>query len=208
MNAIPILESQLYSGYNENLLPEFMMFNEPFTWTVVSGSGTSVNSTAEVYEGARSLRIRANINQGVLIVSGGSQTDTPIVKDGKYILSWASFATEQSVIQIFVFVNNVSSTISYNADANDLNKWLNYFVELSLGEDDVVSFNFGAGLLTSDNPTYYIDGFKLEYDKYSIGIPTQFTPPTRTPLPTNPTGDGLYAIRVIGGVSTWETLPE
>lgn len=189
LNAQPIFENQLISAYNPNLLPEFMMFDDPFTWTVLDGGGAAVNNSGFVYYGSRSLRFTSPVTDGTTIDSGGTQTLVTIPATSQYILSFRCLESDQGItnatqVTVKVFINGVSTDVVFftattvdGVNTPEKEVWHTYYAVFDLTVGDEIQFGFA--IATSDVGTsyrLYFDGFKLERAVNGGGAPTIFSP--------------------------------
>ncbi len=180
-NLIYISESEIINAPNVNLLPEFAMFNDVFTWNVVSGTATASNINQQQLEGERCLRIVPTT--ACLVNSGGSQMSFTVLEDGNHIFSirnrCAFSTTNTQEVRIKVYINAVATDYVFFADSDNNAEYRTYFSTIpNLITDDVIDFAFqfqtpsGGG-----NIKHYFDAFKFEYDAYGLGLPTIFSQP-------------------------------
>jgi hypothetical protein len=184
-DLIKIPENNLISAPNVNLLPQFAMFNDVFTWNVASGSATAININQQQLDGDRCLRIVPNSGATTVVNSGGNQMQTTVVEDGNYIFSIRekSVTPTQNIVQIavIIYVNGVGT--EYSIYASDEETGYNtYYQAIQLLADDVVDFAFKFYPTANGGSfKHYFDAPKLEIDQYGLGTPTVFSlPESRT----------------------------
>jgi len=200
MSSLGIRTSQETSIYSENILNQFLTFNDAFTWNVVSGgsNGVAENTAAGmVYAGEKAIQVTFT-DTGVLIVdSGGTQSDVTIPKDGNYIISYriAKNDVDASMdVGVYVYVNGIlltqnkfEQTLFTDNDGYIDDVWNCYFQYLTLQEDDVVSFQFD---FQSDviGSKLFFDGLKLELVDRELGLPSYYL----EPLGTSPNSNFVF----------------
>lgn len=194
-NLIYINENELINAPNINLLPQFAMFNDVFTWNVVSGTATATNLNQEQLEGNRCLRIVPNISVGALVNSGGSQMQTTVSADGNYIFSikhkcsFPTLGTQQVTVKIYV--NAVATDYTFTATATNNNVYRTYYQIIpNLVAGDVIdfAFEFGTNDIAGSYKNYF-DAPKLEIDSFGFGIPTVFSQPQQIVIDVTETID-------------------
>ena len=181
-NLTFIEENALLNAPSINLLNEFSMFNEVFTWNVVSGTATALNVDSLQLQGDRCLRITPNFSVDTVVNSGGSENLVTVVDDGNYIFSikhQPQYSSTGAVTEIAlkVYINAVETEYLFYGDNLNNDEYKTYYQVIPLVAGDTVDFAFGFG--SSDiggTRKNYFDAFKLELDSYGLGIPTVFSP--------------------------------
>jgi hypothetical protein len=191
-NLINISSDSLINQPNINLLPQFAMFDEAFTWNVVSGSATASNINQSQLFGERCLRIVPSIAS--VVNSGGTQMQTTVTEDGNYLFSLRHKSncptTNTQQVKIKIYVNGLLTDYAFFADTlfNDVYRTYYQIIPLLTGDVVDIAFQF----LT---PAYggifkhYFDGLKLEFDNFGLGTPTVFSAPLQRILQTSQTID-------------------
>ena len=178
-NLIPINPNDFNPIPNANLFPYFLALNEAFTWNVQSGSGTGSNIT---YKGDRVFRVQASPSVGVVINSGGTQTNFTATSDGRHYFHFAvaeeSSNTTSTGVKATLFVNGTPVDFTFFAliDSVGSGEYRHFLGELDLSNGDVV-----GGLQISVTPNDVGTGYKLLFKDFKIevasGIPTIYSPP-------------------------------
>lgn len=182
-SLVYIQENQLINAPSINLLPEFAMFNDAFTWNIVSGTATATNIAQFQLEGERCFRVVPDITLGAFVNSGGDQMEVTIAEDGNYIFS-IKHKTDfpeggAQEISVVIYKNGVSTDYTFSALDTDNGQFKTYYQIIpNLIAGDVLDFAFEFG--TNDiagSYKQYFDAPKLEFDSYGFGLPTVFTEP-------------------------------
>lgn len=172
---------------SNNILPEFCNFNDVFSWNKTSG-GSNANIINNIggrrsYYGIGAVEIEFIGTAEVAFNSGGTQTNTVIQRDGRYLLSYAFDKTDVSsdityTVNVYVngtlFAQNTIVQNLYNTSGFEDGLWNCYFQSFDLEYGDVVSFGFIAQSDTIGSKVY-LDRFKLEIDDRGSGLPTIYT---------------------------------
>lgn len=182
-NLVFIEENQLINAPSINLLNNFMMFNDAFTWNVVSGTATATNTTSLPLQGQRCLQITPNYSVETVVNSGGSECQHTVTEDGNYIFSirhMSQYSSEGATtpIAVKVYVNGTPTDYSFVGSADNNYQYRTYYQIIPLLDGDVVDFAFSFG--TNDiggSRKNNFDAFKLELDLYGLGLPTVFSLP-------------------------------
>jgi hypothetical protein len=183
-----VIAQQETPKYSENLFPLFTAFNEPYTgWNIISGNGTVDNSDIEKYKGNNSLRVITNEVDTVLVFDSANTGFSFVApKTGNYIFSVKVFISSDydrdEVFGIFDTYINSSGIGDFQFEWSNQaagfvhDEWNNFFQIVQLTEDDVydLSFKFYADAIGC---RAYLDGFKMELDNRSLGIPSRYTFP-------------------------------
>ena len=177
-NLIYISESELIKSPNVNLLPNFAMFNDDFSWNVVSGTATAINLNQFQLEGERCLRIVPST--ACLVNSGGSQMSFTVLEDGNHIFSIKhrnnTSTSNTQEVTIKVYINSVATDYTFFADSETNGEYRTYFSNLELVEGDVIDFAFEFQTAAYGGTfKHYFDAFKFEFDSYGLGLPTVFS---------------------------------
>jgi len=187
-NLVFINENELINSPSINLLPVFAMFNDVFTWNIVSGTATATNLNQNQLEGDRCLRVVPNYGTGAVVNSGGTQMQTTVSEDGNYVFSIKHKCEIPSLtsmqVKVKIYINDVLTDYQFTASATYNNDYRTYYqVITDLIAGDVLDFAFEFG--TSDGAgTYkhYFDAPKLEFDNFGLGLPTVFSFPQEAKL--------------------------
>jgi len=212
-NLVFIEENQLINAPSINILNQFMMFNDSFTWNVVSGTATAFNTTSLPLVGQRCLQITPTFSVATVVNSGGSETEHTITDDGNYILSikhMTQYSSEgaSSPIAIKLYINGTPTDYEFGGSADFNGQYRTYYQIIPLLSGDVIDFAFSFG--TSDiggARKNYFDAFKLELDVYGLGVPTVFSEPqlrtyestTTIDVPSIPSNDYETVIATLTG---------
>lgn len=174
--------------YSENLFGTFTAFEQPYTgWNILSGVGAVINSSDQKYKGNNSLRLTTNEVDTILVFnSANTGFSFTAPKTGTYIFSVKVFIEDtysaREVFGIFdTFINgsgvgDFQFEWSNQASGFVHGQWNNFFqyVQLTAGDVYDLSFKFWSDFSTA---RAYIDGFKMELDNRSLGIPSRYTFP-------------------------------
>lgn len=189
-NLIHIDENQLINAPSINLLPEFAMFNDAFTWNVVSGTATATNLNQGQIEGERCLRIVPNYSTGAVVNSGGSQMSFTVNDDGNYIFSIkhkCNFTNLTTMdVRVVIYVNGSPTEYSFGATYLYNDTYRTYYQIIpNLIAGDVIDFAFKfIGTDIAGSYKSYFDAPKFEFDNFGLGLPTVFNTPTQSPRVT------------------------
>lgn len=187
-----ISNSSLINSPNPNLLPQFAMFNNPFSWNIVSGSGTASNESGQQLEGLRCFKVGTVSNP--IINSGGSQMSFSVAQDGQYIFSLrhkSQCATlNDQVVNIVIYINGSPTNYTLEAISTDPFAYRTYYQILQLVEDDVIDISFSFNMPSYGGTfKHYFDALKFEFDSLGFGYPTVFSSPLVEDLETTQTID-------------------
>jgi hypothetical protein len=194
-SLVYIEENQLINAPSINLLPQFAMFNDTFTWNVVSGTATASNIAQFQLEGERCFRVVPDITAGAFVNSGGDQMEVTIAEDGNYIFS-IKHKTDfpeggAQDISVVIYKNAVATDYTFSALDTDNGQFKTYYQVIpNLIAGDVLDFAFEFG--TNDiggSYKQYFDAPKLEFDSYGFGLPTVFNTPQQVTLESTQTID-------------------
>ena len=194
-SLVYIQENQLINAPSINLLPEFAMFNDAFTWNVVSGTATATNIAQFQLEGQRCFRVVPDITLGAFVNSGDDQMEVTIAEDGNYIFS-IKHKTDfpeggAQEISVVIYKNAVATNYTFSALDTDNGQFKTYYQIIpNLIAGDVLDFAFEFG--TNDiagSYKQYFDAPKLEFDSYGFGLPTVFNTPQQTTIEVSQTID-------------------
>ena len=183
-DLVYIQENQLINAPSINLMPQFAMFNEAFTWNIVSGTATATNLIGQQQlEGNGCFRVVPDITAGAVVNSGGTEMQVTIPFDGNYIFSikhkYDFPEGGAQVVKVVIFKNGVDTEYTLEMDLDNNDVYRTYYQSLpSLISGDVLDFSFDFG--TNDiGGTYrnYFDAPKLEIDSFGFGLPTVFSTP-------------------------------
>jgi hypothetical protein len=194
-NLAYIQEDQLINAPSINLLPHFAMFNDSFTWNVVSGTATATNLNQNQLEGERCLRVVPSYSTGAVVNSGDTQMQVTIGFDGNYVFSIKHQCNIPSLtsmqVSVKIYVNAVLTDYDFTASATYNDQYRTYYQVIpDLIFGDVIDFAFEFG--TSDGAgTYkhYFDAPKFEFDNFGLGLPTVFSLPQTTTIEVTETVD-------------------
>jgi len=172
-----------------NLVSEFMTFNEDITWSITSGSGNALITNSDEYPiyGERSMKVRYLSGASpITFTSDGDLTTYVVPRTGQYYLVWevykneedadVSFTVEMYVGGILTSANTFVSDVYLSGGFVDgqVNTFYSVF---NLNADDEVSFAFTTQCDTVDT-VIYIDGFGLFYNDKALQAPPFYVPPT------------------------------
>jgi hypothetical protein len=172
----------------DNLLPIEFNFDNDYTYSF-TGTGVVENIEGLSYTGLRSLRINNLNNQNTDLVVSLYPINLTIQNAGKYNLSFYLYNGffengDEIQLQIFKngalfetlilepFLNNVSSSVT---------QWKRYAQVFtnSIGSNDYtfkIIAKANASSITNDK-SYYIDGFKVEFNDKNLVLPAPYTEP-------------------------------
>ena len=208
-------------NYAENIVNPALSFNEG-TWTIASGTGTSILNTNDVFLGSSSLKIE-NTDPANNIVATNASQDTDIDIADDYQISWfvkKDIALEVREGAILIYKNAVlldTQTFSIGSTDADLdtNEWLRCQSDTvyTFAKSDTITFQIRLdGATTTELTTsLFVDGFMVNQAGRNNTIVPNYVQPNATinrleDLPDLPTGDGNYQLTVASGVYTWTTI--
>lgn len=191
-----IEENNLLNTPSINLLNQFTMFDEAFTWNVVSGTATASNLIGQQQlQGQGCLRITPTFSVATVVNSGGSQNQITITEDGNYVFSIKhkpQYSSKGATTQIAVkvYINGTPTDYTFFGDYENNDVYKTYFQTIPLLNGDTFDLAFGFGTNDIGGPRKnYFDAFKLEIDSYGLGVPTVFSPPQQRTFTTTNTID-------------------
>lgn len=171
-----------------NLVSEFMTFNEDITYNITAGVGNLLVTNSDEYPiyGERSQKVRFLSNLPATFTSSGTLTQSIVPKTGEYCLVWELQKNDVSADVTYTvecFVNGTltsARTVVGNAysssgfvDGQVNTFWT--FIDLTAGDE--VSFSITAQCDTVDT-VIYVDGFGLFYNDKALQAPPFYIPPT------------------------------
>lgn len=172
--------------YNQNILPDFANFEQPFTWNYVSGGTNAIVENLEVgqiaYDGnfVCSMLIQ-NTGQCVFNV-GDTRLDVVCNNYNYHIISFrirTENAGDEGTFIASAFINGVEHEIVCDlSEENGFipNQWNTFYQIVNVLNSDPISFNFK---IQSDSvgANFYFDGFKMESMNGNRTLPSIYTPP-------------------------------
>ena len=205
----------------ENIINPFMLFGNAFVWNIASGGGSGSNINWGNSPTGRVLRIVSNVGTGIVVNSGGTETQQTIAEDGMYIISfdflnaWQELTMNSTGVTVSLFVNGVANDIILNTPSpinqeENSDIWQTYYASIQLLQDDVISWQFAVS--ASDvGFTYklYFKDFQLERSESGFLYPSPFNLPYLGQLQlVPPTTTGKYRLSMTGAVGSWELIRE
>jgi hypothetical protein len=175
-------------NYAENLVNPVLSFNTG-TWSVISGTGTSVLNNKEVFEGVTSLRVQNNTPASDLTVSNTNQTTTIDIAS-EYQISWylrKDFALEEREVDVLIYQNAVlldtqSCVIgSTDADFDDTDVWVRFQADrtydLLVNDEITFQFKLKSSATLESETVIYIDALMLNLAERGNNIVPFYTKP-------------------------------
>lgn len=172
--------------YNQNILPDFANFEQPFVWNIVSGRTNAIVENIEVgqvaYDGnfVCSMLI-AGTGQCVFNV-GDTRLDVVANNFNQHLISFRLRTENAGVEGTFVasaFINGVEHEIVCEMTAENgfiPNQWNTFYQIVNVLNSDPISFNFKIQS-NSVGETFYFDGFKMEAMNNNQTLPSIYTFP-------------------------------
>jgi len=166
----------------DNLLNNNLTFNQPFSATIVSGTGLANTSTDVIFAGNRSLYVNNLATTTPLVISGGTSWYNDFT--GSYILG------TQSVFQFSVYNSMGSGTTAtgrfrvffsslevYTVEftTTTYSAWETFFITLPFYQNYDFTFELDNDPAELEATEIYLDGIKLEIDDKRSNIPTPYT---------------------------------
>ena len=171
-----------------NLCSEFMTFNEDTIYTVSSGSGNVEVSNSADYAmyGNKSLKIRFT-GTGQATVNFGMLSESTLKEAIRHIVSMDVYKdTPDAAVSLILEVYlGTTLTLELNCDVFNSGGFMDDRINTFFGifnplADDVISFKLKAQSDTT-NVIVYIDGLKVEADRFAAQYPSLYSePPFKT----------------------------
>lgn len=165
--------------YSDNIVPSFAMFDDSFSWSVSSGSGSGTHDDQYKFAGDRSLKlINTDVKNTDLVISSGTNTQFNIDRSGNYILSFYALTSTQINASVQIFVSGVPTDYDFTiSDSEEFDKWTRRTQLLTLNAGDKITFNVKLKQDTTSVPTsatFWLDGFMCNEDDRNLGYPPRF----------------------------------
>ena len=181
-------------NYADNII-DYLLFFDEGTWTIASGTGTSLLDTNNPYVGLSSLRVENNVPASTITATNSTQNTAITGDGGLYQLSWYAkkdIAEEVRSGSVLIYKNAVlldTQTFSLgdesaSADKND--QWFRFQSDntYNLAKNDIITFQFRVNEATTAELTtfIYFDGVMLNRAERLNTIVPYYTKPTSLPV--------------------------
>lgn len=171
-----------------NLCSEFMAFNEDVLYTVSSGSSNIEvsNSTEFAMYGSRSMKIRF-LGTGEAVINLGVKSESTLKEAIRHLVSFDAYKTDETsdvtvTLESYLNASLVSELVCnmYSTSGFTDGQINTFFGLLYPLVDDVISFQLKVQCDTI-NTVIYLDGFKVEADRFALQQPSLYSePPFKT----------------------------
>jgi len=188
MSTIASITTTREAKTTVNLCSEFMTFNEPAVYTVSSGSSNIEvsNSTEFAMYGNSSMKIRF-LGTGEAVINLGLPSQSTLKEPIRHLISFDAYKddeTADATVTLESYLNDtlVSELVCnlYSSSGFTDGQINTFFGLLNPLADDVVSFQLKVQCDTI-NTVIYLDGFKVEADRFALLQPSLYTePPFKT----------------------------
>lgn len=186
--------TQLFEQFSPNIANAFMSFNlflGSVTYSVASGTGTAVNTTAKYFKADRSLLLTSTDDSTDFIVNKGTDTRFTATQAKQHFFQFelnnpfgGCIAGELFALGVSI---NSASPDYYTVQCEDMDgfdTWKGFYFDFPLEIGDTVDFSWKLSANTSgtDHKVYF-DGFQIESSNRSNAIPGRYNPPVGTLQP-------------------------